>query len=80
MFKFLISKIKDFIKWILGLFKKSQGAAIYEVMAKTPGRNRAWVNSSVGIIKKPNSSIPSKLLEAFGGYDRQRYMQFISNK
>jgi len=78
--KYLLRKIKEFINWILGLFKKSSGVAIYEVLAITPGRNRAWVNSSVGVIKKPNGSIPAKLLEAFGGYRRERYMQFILNK
>jgi len=78
--KFLLRKIKEFINWILGLFKKASGVVIYEVLAITPGRNRAWVNSSVGVIKKPNGSIPAKLLETFGGYSRERYMQFILNK
>ena len=78
--KFLLKKIKEFISWLFGLFKKSAGVAIYEVLAITPGRNRAWVNSSVGVLKKPNGSIPSKLLEAFGGYNRERYMHFILNK
>ena len=78
--KSLLRKIKEFINWIIGLFKRPSGLAIYEVLAITPGRNRAWINSSVGVIKKPNSSIPSKLLDEFGGYDRERYMQFIFNK
>src|SRR3990167_5508720 len=52
--KFLLRKIKEFINWIFGLFKKSFGIAIYEVLAITPGRNRAWVNSNFGVIKKPN--------------------------
>lgn len=78
--KFLLRKIKEFINWILGLFKRASGVVIYEVLAITPGRNRAWVNTSVGVIKKPNGSIPSKLLEAFGRYSRERYMQFILNK
>ena len=78
--KFLLRKIKEFINWILGLFKKTSGVVIYEVLAITPGRNRAWVNTSVGVIKKPNGSIPAKLLETFGGYSRERYMQFILNK
>lgn len=80
MINFIISKLKTFINWIIGFFKKSRGVAIYEVLAITPGRNRAWVNTSVGVIKKPNGSIPSKLLAEFGGYDRQRYMQFIATK
>jgi hypothetical protein len=78
--KFLLRKIKDFINWILGFFKRTSSIVIYEVLAITPGRNRAWVNTSVGVIKKPNGSIPAKLLEAFGGYNRERYMQFILNK
>lgn len=78
--KFLLKKIKEFIVWLFGLFKKSTGVVIYEVLAITPGRNRAWVNSSFGVIKKPNGSIPSKLLAEFGGYNRERYMQFILNK
>ncbi len=78
--RFLLRKIKEFINWIIGLFKRSSSVAIYDVLAITPGRHRAWVNSSVGIIKKPNGSIPSKLLETFGGYDSERYMQFILNK
>lgn len=78
--KFLLRKVKEFINWIFGLFKESSGIAIYEMLAITPGRNRAWVNSSVGVIKKPNGSIPSKLLDEFGGYDRERYMQFIATK
>ena len=78
--KYLLRKIKEFINWILGLFKRTSGIAVYEVLAITPGRNRAWVNSSVGVIKKPNGSIPAKLLETFGGYSRECYMQFILNK
>lgn len=78
--KFLLRKIKEFINWIFGLFKESSGFVIYEVLAITPGKNRAWVSSSVGVIKKPNGSIPSKLLVDFGGYDRGRYMQFIATK
>lgn len=78
--RFLLRKIKEFINWITGLFKRSSGVAIYEVLAMTPGKNRAWVNSSVGLIKKPNGSIPSKLLDEFGDYDRERYMRFISQK
>ncbi len=78
--KFLLRKIKEFINWIIGLFKKSSGVVIYEVLAITPGRNRAWVNTSVGVIKKPNTSIPTRLLEAFGNYDKKRYLQFILNK
>ncbi len=78
--KFLLRKIKEFIDWITGLFKRSSGIAIYEILAITPGRNRAWVNSSVGVIKKPNTSIPTRLLEAFGNYDKKRYLQFVLNK
>jgi hypothetical protein len=78
--KFLLRKIKDFINWIIGLFKRTSGIVIYEVLAITPGRNRAWVSSSVGVIKKPNGSIPAKLLGSFGGYSRERYMQFILNR
>ncbi len=78
--KFLLRKIKEFINWIIGLFKRSSGIAIYEVLAITPGRYRAWVNTSVGIIKKPNASIPTRLLEAFGNYDKKRYLQFVLNK
>jgi hypothetical protein len=78
--KFLLRKIKEFINWVLRFFQRSSGIALYEVLAITPGRNRAWVNSSVGVIKKPNGSIPSKLLDEFGGYDRERYMRFISQR
>jgi len=78
--KFLLRKIKEFINWFFGLFRKTTGVATYEVLAITPGRNRAWVNSSVGIIKKPNGSIPSKFLDKFGGYDRERYIRFISQR
>lgn len=78
--KFLLRKIKEFINYVLGLFRKTTGVAIYEVLAITPGRMHAWVDSSVGIIKKPNSAIPAKLLEAFGNYDKKRYLQFVLNK
>ena len=78
--KFLLRKIKEFINWFVGLFKKPSGIMIFEVLAITPGRNRAWVNTSIGVIKKPNGSIPPKLLAEFGGYDRERYMRFISQR
>ena len=78
--RFLLRKIKEFINWITGLFQRSSGVAIHEVLAITPGRMHAWVDSSVGIIKKPNASIPARLLEAFGNYDKKRYLQFVLNK
>lgn len=65
MIKFLLTKIKDFIKWILGFFKKTSGVAIYEVLAITPGRMHAWVNSSVGRIRKPFGSIPDAILNSY---------------
>jgi hypothetical protein len=78
--KFLLRKIKEFINWLFGLFQHPSGITIFEVLAITPGRNRAWVNTSVGVMKKPNGSIPSKLLVDFGGYDRDRYIRFISQR
>ena len=78
--KFLLRKIKEFINWLFGLSRNPSGVFIYEVVAITPGKNRAWVNSNVGMIKKPNGSIPSKLLAEFGDYDRERYMRFISQR
>ena len=93
MIKFLIKIIRDFLKKVVEAYqggirgvariffaKRTAGVAIYEILAITPGRNRAWVNTSVGVIKKPNGSIPAKLLEAFGGYSKECYMQFILNK
>jgi len=93
MIKFLIKIIRAFLKRVAEAYqggirgvvriffaKRTAGVSIYEVLAITPGRNRAWVNTSVGVIKKPNGSIPAKLLETFGGYRRERYMQFILNK
>lgn len=68
------------MSWISRFFNKSSGVEIYKVLAITPGRMRAWVNSSVGVIKKPNTAIPTRLLDAFGEYNRDRYMQFISNR
>lgn len=78
--KFLLRKIEELINWIVGLFRKPSGITVFEVLAITPGRNRAWVKTSIGVMKKPNGSIPSKLLADFGGYDRERYMQFISQR
>lgn len=92
MLKFLLKIIRSFLKGVTEayqrvirgvsriFFTKTSGVSIYEVLAITPGRNRAWVNTSVGVIKKPNGSISSKLLAEFGGYNRERYMQFIATK
>lgn len=63
--KFLLEKIKAFINWLLGLFKRTSGVAIYEVLAITPGRMHAWVNSSVGRIRKPLGSIPDAILNSY---------------
>lgn len=92
MLKFLLKIIKSFFKSVaeayqrvikgvsMIFFTKASGVSIYGVLAITPGKNRAWVNSSVGVIKKPNGSISSKLLAEFGGYNRERYLQFIATK
>lgn len=63
--KFLLEKIKAFINWLFGLFKRTSGVAIYEVLAITPGRMHAWVNSSVGRIRKPLGSIPDAILNSY---------------
>jgi len=63
--KYLLRKIKEFINWIIGLFKKSSGMTIYEVLAITPGRMHAWVNSNIGRIRKPLGSIPDAILNAY---------------
>lgn len=63
--KFLLRKIKEFINWFLGLFKRTSGVAIDEVLAITPGRMHAWVNSSVGRIRKPFGSIPDAILNSY---------------
>lgn len=43
-------------------FIPKQKAKIYKVLAITPGRHHAWVESSAGIIRKPLGSIPARLL------------------
>lgn len=63
--KILLRKIEEFINWIIGLFKRSSGLSIYEVLAITPGRMHAWVNSSVGRIRKPLGSIPDAILNSY---------------
>ena len=63
--KFLLRKIKEFINWIIGLFRNPSGVAIYEVLAITPGRMHAWMKSSVGRIRKPLGSIPDAVLNAY---------------
>ena len=63
--RFLLRKIKEFINWIIGLFKRSSGMALYEVLAITPGRMHAWVNSNIGRIRKPLGSIPDAILNAY---------------
>lgn len=81
MFKFLSKIVKDFTRWILRLFtRQSSDVVIYKVLAVTPGGMRSWVDSSVGIIKKPNGSIPDRLLADAGGYNKKHYLRFILNK
>lgn len=63
--KYLLIKIKEFVNWIIGLFKKSSGLAIYKVLAITPGRMHAWAESSVGRIRKPLGSMPDAILNAY---------------
>lgn len=63
--KFLLRKVKEFINWILGLFRRSSGVAIYEVLMITPGRMHAWVNSNIGRIRKPLGSIPDAILNTY---------------
>lgn len=63
--KFLLRKIKEFINWVLGLFRKTTGVAIYDVLAITPGRMHAWVNSNIGRIRKPLGSIPDTILNTY---------------
>ena len=52
---------------------------IYRVLTITPGRHRAWVESSSGIIKKPLVSIPGHMLEDTS-YDRKEYLHFMQTK
>jgi len=81
MFKYLSKTIQNFIRQIIRLLTgKSSDVVIYKVLAVTPGGMKSWVDSSVGIIKKPNNSIPDKLLAEAGGYNRDHYLRFISNK
>ncbi len=81
MFKFLSKIVGNFIRCVSKLFtRKSSGVVIYKVLAVTPGGMRSWVDSNIGIIKKPNSSIPDHLLAKAGGYNRYRYLRFILNK
>lgn len=55
-------------------------AKIYRVLTITPGRHRAWVESSAGIIKKPLGSIPAHLLAECAGYSRNEYLRFMQAK
>ena len=57
-----------------------QKAKIYRVLTVTPGRRRAWVESSAGIIKKPLGSISAYLLAENSEYNRNRYLQFMQTK
>ena len=63
--KFLSRKIKEFINWFLSLFRKTTGVAIYKVLAITPGRMHAWVDSSIGRIRKPLGSIPDAIFNSY---------------
>lgn len=63
--KFLLQKTKEFIIWLFGLFRKTKGVTVYEVLAITPGRMHAWVESSVGRIRKPLGSITGPILNKF---------------
>lgn len=76
--------IKPALKAMLWMHRprliKKQKAKIYRVLAVTPGRRRAWVESSAGIIKKPLGSIPARLLKEHAGYDRAQYLRFMQAK
>jgi hypothetical protein len=76
--------IKPVLKSMLWMHRprliKKQKVQIYRVLAVTPGRHRAWVESSAGIIKKPLCSIPAHLLEDCTGYSRMQYLQFMQAK
>ncbi len=78
--KYLLRKIKEFINWIIGLFKKSSGIAIYEVLAITPGRMHAWIESSVGRIRKPLGSIPDTILNSYIENEKLKTMPLFLNK
>lgn len=53
------------------VMKVKKKVKIYEVLCITAGRHHAWVQSSVGKIRKPLGSIPYKKLRAF--YDLNIY-------
>lgn len=63
--KFLLRKVKEFINWLIGLFRKPSGVSVYEVLTITPGRMHAWVNSNIGRIRKPLGSIPDAVLNTY---------------
>lgn len=77
MLKFLLKIIRSFLKGVaeayqrvikgvsMIFFTKASGVSIYEVLAITPGRMHAWVNSSVGRIRKPLGSIPDAILNSY---------------
>jgi len=41
---------------------KKQKVKIKKVISQTPCKMHSWCDSNIGIIRKPNSSIPSNLL------------------
>ena len=78
--KLLLRKIKEFINWLFGLSRKPSGVSIYEVLAITPGRMHAWMESSVGRIRKPLESIPDTILNSYINSQKLKTMPPFLNK
>lgn len=78
--KSLLRKIKEFISWLIGLFRKPSGISIYEVLAITPGKMHAWMESSVGRIRKPLGSIPDTILNSYIKNQKLKVMPPLLNK
>lgn len=45
--------------------KERKKIEILKVVSMTPGGNRAWVETNVGLVRKPLNAIPKELLDEF---------------
>ena len=92
MLKFLLKIIRSFFKGVAEayqrvirgvsrvFFTKASGVSIYEVLAITPGRMHAWMESSVGRIRKPLGSIPDTILNSYINSQKLKTMPPFLNK
>lgn len=67
--KFKLGRHKKITEKIINWYQKYKAnpsaVIINKVISKTPGGSHYWVESSVGIIRKPAGSIPVNVLNGF---------------